>query len=210
MAPTTPGADSDPTPSDVGALALNPRAVALQLLATKAMADATAARMATLRKAAPTFFEGGDRLAVNSPLTEARLGTVTATDPKPEARIVDRDAFNDSMRTLWPEACQTVTVLSDAVDEIAEVLRVHAPHLVTDELQPAEWAVAAVLKLSATAGQPVGPNGEFDPAPKGVEVRIADSVIQIRLDKNTNVVDEVRKLWQASKVNPVGELPAAS
>lgn len=205
---TTPSAGPEPTPSETGQNPINPRDAALQFVVTKTLADHCASAMKTLREHAGDAFRRGDRLTVTSPVDDTPLGTVSATNPGREAVVVDRDEFNQWMLENYDDRCEDTPIILASTAQLVDLLAEHAPHLLTWDRRPADWAENEVLKLSAKVGQPIGPGGEIgEHAPPGIEVRTKASTVQVRLAEDA--FDRVAELWRAGRVDPLA-LPPAS
>lgn len=174
--------------------------------------------LATLRKAVDgeqrlttaLFSPGygdGDKRVFRSPLDDAPLGRVERTAPKAEWSVTDLDALHAHLAEH--EGCmQDVTAVLvpgigwhevDPRDEIAVVLREHAPHLVADEQRVSADAVDAALEQSRATGQPAAPGiGRVRPA--GV----------LRVVPDRDAARTVARMWRAGVLdwNQVLALPA--
>ncbi len=211
MAPKPEDVDQATPPGDTTPAPVNPRDVALQAIATKAIYEAVGKNLRTLRDEAPdAVFERGDRFSVRSPLDrKVKLGTVSASDPKVEAKIVNQAVFDQWVLDNHPDDCVDVDVVAATDAELLAVLREHAPHLIRTDVKPAEWVAPTVIKLSAAAGEPVSQHNEMDDqAPPAVEILEKKSVLTI--DVEDDALEHVAELWRASRVDPFHQLPAAS
>jgi hypothetical protein len=74
----------------------------------------------------------GSKVTGRHPLDDTlSLGTVTMSDPKPEAFVTNRDEFEKYCRETWPEKIEVWTEIDPDNEEVIEVLQRYAPHLVT-------------------------------------------------------------------------------
>lgn len=164
---------------------LTPAQVALQNLAvnvylnkrTKAGSDAA-------RHTAGENLSPGDSLTVRSVLDGTRYARVTMTDPKPVARVVDRDAVEGwAIDHDYGDKLVGRTEIVGPMSEVIAVLRQHAPHLVDEVHSLPDWALHELRVRSEEAGEPVGWGGEMgEHAPPGIEVSTPRGVIQVRLE----------------------------
>ncbi|MBA4858011.1 hypothetical protein [Nocardia farcinica] len=73
----------------------------------------------------------GSKLTAFDPRDTTRtLGTVSMTNPRPQAQVVDREAFERWCRLNYPDQVETWPEFGDPA-EVAAVLAEHAPHLLT-------------------------------------------------------------------------------
>lgn len=165
--------------------------------------------LATLRKAVDgeqrlttaLFSPGygdGDKRVFRSPLDDAPLGRVERTAPKAEWSVTDPDALHAHLAEH--EGCmQDVTAVLvpgigwhevDPRDEIAVVLREHAPHLVADEQRVSADAIDAAVAQSRATGQPAAP-GISRVRPAGV----------LRVVPDRDAVQTVARMWRAGALD---------
>lgn len=73
----------------------------------------------------------GSKITGRHPLDETlSLGTVTMSDPKPQAYVTDRDTYEAWCRATYPDQIDTWIEIDPQDAEVIAVLREHAPHLV--------------------------------------------------------------------------------
>ncbi|WP_147404148.1 hypothetical protein [Nocardia panacis] len=113
------------------------------------------------------------------------LGTVTMSDPRAEAYIVDRDAFEKWCRSTYPSRIEVWPEFGPA-EEVAAVLAEHAPHLVT-----IHSSVPGPVKEQALD------RAESEDVP-GTERRLPTPVLSVRATTNARAV--VRAMVSASSV----------
>lgn len=144
------------------------------------------------------FLKRGDRLTITDPLNDrVKIGTVSKTDPDDTAEVSDREAFTAWMAENYPEQVRQAVRVTGTADEVAAVLAVHAPHLLSaPRTEVRDWAQGAVLKRSANAGAPVGPGGEVDVP--GVKVVPGKSGLQVR--PNAQAEQVITALWQSGRL----------
>lgn len=107
----------------------------------------------------------GDKRVFRSPLDDAPLGRVERTAPKAEWQVTDADALASHLSEHEGCMAQTTAILVPGIgwhdvdprDEIALVLREHAPHLVADEQRVSQDAVDAAVEQSKATGQAAAP-----------------------------------------------------
>lgn len=113
---------------------------------------------------------------------ERRAGAVSFTAPQAKAAVTDEKAFASWVQEHYPANVELEVVVRPAFTK-------------------------AVLDMSSTAGQPVGPNGEAGPdSPRGVMVAIGAPVLRALPDK-----DMAAELWAAIRTDPAAllQLPPA-
>jgi hypothetical protein len=75
--------------------------------------------------------ENGTKLTARQPGDSRRkLGTVSKSDPEPIATVVDREKFEEYIRSARPADLKVEWQLGP-IEEVAAVLMEHAPHLVS-------------------------------------------------------------------------------
>lgn len=111
-------------------------------------------------------YELGTTIKWESPLDGALLGYVQRTRPKPEFRITDEDALREHLAAEFPGTVETVwqlpvpgvgLVTLDPLDELAVVLREHAPHMLVEQQRVTDEAVTAALDESKASGVAAAP-----------------------------------------------------
>ncbi|MEU1550278.1 hypothetical protein [Nocardia sp. NPDC005745] len=105
----------------------------------------------------------GMKLTGLDPRTDDSLGTATMSDPKQVANVTDPTAFDDWIRTTYPDRLTERTVFG-RTDEIAAVLKEHAPHLLLRDTQVISSALRdEALKVAATTDVPGTKRSRPDP-----------------------------------------------
>lgn len=157
--------------------------------------------------AAPVLDEGAS-VTLYTPLG-AKLGKALKTDPEPVAIVTSRVALDAWLRKRYPDQVETVEQVSPDTTAVLDVLREHAPHLITQAEVVAERMVPDVLAASKAAGEPAGPDGELDVP--GVSVTKPEGVLTVRLDSKT-APQAIADMWAAGLISLDGtlrgELPA--
>lgn len=119
-----------------------------------------------LRAEFSVLYEPGTKHTFESPLDGGLLGYVQRTRPKPEWRITDEEALREHLAAQFKGVVETVTFLAvpgvglvemDALDELAQIVAAHAPHLLTYEDRVTREAIDAALEESKATGQPAAP-----------------------------------------------------
>lgn len=144
------------------------------------------------------FLKPGDRLTITDPFDESvKIGTVSKTDPSNVAAVSDSEAFTAWMAENYPEQVRESVRVTGTHDEVATVLAVHAPHLLSaPRTEVRDWAESAVLKRSAAAGRPVGPGAEVDVP--GVTVTPGKAGLVVR--PNAQAEQVITALWQSGRL----------
>lgn len=154
---------------------------------------------------ADTGLGRGDRKTVRHPLDAGvKLGTVTMTDPAKSARVVDDEAFAEWMQRHYPDRCRKETRITGPAAQVIEVLRRHAPHLLDEVVEVADWGTAEVLRASEKAGEPCGPGGELDVP--GIAVSEQTSTVQVR--PTADAASAIAELWRSGALDLDGTVRA--
>lgn len=111
-----------------------------------------------------------------------KLGYVTRTDPEPSWQVVDHDAVIDAlsrfptcMETVWELAVPGVGMVAlDEADELAKVLREHAPHMLCETQRVKASAIKDALRASQVDDKPAHPGIELV-APNGHMTVVPDA-----------------------------------
>jgi hypothetical protein len=148
------------------------RAAALAALA-KWVKEQNDAHRAELK----TRLERGSKVTAFNPQDETlTLGTATMSNPDPVAYVTDREVFEQYCRATWPDKIEVWTEIDPDNDEVIDVLREHAPHLVT-----VHSSVPATLKeraLDRAASEDV----------PGTQRRLATPTLTVTPAKNARTV----------------------
>lgn len=176
---------------------------ALRLIALAELRKAVSA--ADKQARVDTGLERGDRKTVRHPLDSTlKLGTVTMTDPAPAARVSDQAKFTAWMQQHYPDHCREDTHVTGPTATVIEVLRRHAPHLLSTVVEVPDYATTEVLRLSEKAGQPCGPGGELDVP--GIEVSESTPTLQVR--SSPYAAAAITELWQSGALDLDGTVRA--
>lgn len=168
------------------------------------------AEQAPLRAEFSALYEPGTTIKWESPLDGGLLGYVQRTRPKPEWRITDETALREHLAAEFPGVVETVTSLPvpgvglvelDPLDELAQVVSEHAPHLLVTETRVAQSAVDAAVEQSKATGQPAAPG-----------ITLVRPGGQMRVVPDKDAGDVVERLVRAGLVSWDGRpaLPAAN
>jgi hypothetical protein len=130
-------------------------------------------RIASAKAIAGADIEDGQKRTFRSPLDESKLGLIWRTDPDPSWQITDRDAL-----ARWlgedPRNVEYVDDIAGTDEQVIEVLREHAPHLLARVERVRQGAINAAVAAAA--------NGET-PLPGIERVKPRGSLV-VRPDKN--------------------------
>lgn len=138
----------------------------VEALALATLAKRVKERDQVVRALFSQHYPRGRRETFRSPLDGARLGAVQVTDPDPDWRIVDQAALEEHLAAEFPGTVETVYDLAvpgvgmvslSALDELAQVLLAHAPHMLAESRRVSPDAVAAALDQSRATGVAAGP-----------------------------------------------------
>ncbi|WP_072689340.1 hypothetical protein [Rhodococcus marinonascens] len=163
--------------------------LAYQAVMLKTILDLVTVRFKAVKAIADEQFPKGASIPARQNIDgqDVKLGRVIKADPKPIAKIVDRDKFHEALRTLHPEDLNVTVQLGDTA-EIAAVLADHGREdlFTVVEVVP-EWMEAAKLR-EALAGRSY----------PGVEVVTPGGVVSARAEEAAK--DLVRELLSGSTV----------
>ncbi|WP_027500427.1 hypothetical protein [Rhodococcus sp. UNC363MFTsu5.1] len=174
------------------------KTTALHLIALGQLQKMIKAETDGRRGALHSGMDEGDRITVHVEIDgeKVKLGAVIKTDPTTELAVVDRLAHEAWALENMGENHVTEYQFGDSA-AVAEVLREHAPHLVTEVRRPSPQWLNEVLVL---AGRGEGP------VPDGVEPVTGTSVLQVRPNAAT-VPTTIPELWRRDLLD-LGELLA--
>lgn len=177
------------------------RDVALLLAALDATAKGAKAMDGQARAiAASDYLAEGERVPIVDPEHGTTLGFVARTVGATTAEVTDEATLTAYLAEEDPDNVETCqAILTDRMPQVINILREHAPHLLTDEqVQLRPWAREAAVKAAVA--------GELSP---GIEVRRKPGHITI-----TRVTDEgrerLRQLVTTGHVDPFRALPAGT
>lgn len=146
---------------------------------------------------AAQYFTPGDRFTIKDPVTGAKVGSLSMTDPNPKATITDRDAFTDYMAEEKPDSVDVVESIDpDRLDEAYDVLRKHAPDLLVTTTVVRDQYEKAELEHAAATDTPL----------PGVEVRTPTGTVTVRLSREGK--DLIRGQIAAGSIDALRPLPA--
>ncbi len=165
--------------------ALDQRAAAFVMGVLQTVRDESKARYDEARAiAARDYFYRGDSFAVVDPDTGTKVGAAGMTSPDPVATITDGTAFRAHLVHHHGHDQvmeETVMIAEGRGDEVLDVLREHAPHLLEVHLTPREATVRAALALALEI-DPADDDGGRRRVP-GVTVHVPEGVPFTRLTK---------------------------
>jgi hypothetical protein len=176
------------------------KALAMRLVVLKFILDQIVPAQRSLRAQAAQALAPKDRVTAVGP-DGYPLGTITKSRPNPQASITDETGFADWMAAYYPDQVRYEWCITDT-DAAMAVLRAHAPELLSRTISVHPWAKSHVLKMSADAGRPVGPNGELNVI--GVEVTRGAGTISVRIEQDA--ADLIADLITAGRVTLDGSL----
>jgi hypothetical protein len=176
------------------------KALATRLVVLKFILDQLVPAQRVLRTQAAEALAPKDRVTAPGP-DGYPLGTITKSRPNPQATVSNEHEYADWMAAHYPDQVQHEWRITDTAAAVA-VLRVHAPELLSRVISVHPWATAHVLKMSATAGRPVGPGGELNVI--GVDVTRGPGTISVRIEQDAH--DLIADLITAGLVTLDGTL----
>lgn len=120
----------------------------------------------------------GDRLSARDPRDDAKLASVTLTDPKSRVEVTSLTELTQWMADNYPELTESVSRIIGSEAEVKDVLFRHAPELLRSTRQIRPDALRELKAACVTLGQVMGPGGEADVP--GLAVITPDPVLQCR------------------------------
>lgn len=175
--------DNDPAQLDVRDLAL------AMVCLSYANTQVTAA-MKRLREQGKTQLVPKESIAALSPVDGTVLGTITRTKPERVAKVVDEAALMAHIHDTCPDGLEDVHVVAATTEQVIDVLRVHAPHLLESRVEIRPYALAAALR-SALEGndtpgvqvdQPVGTVNTYPDKEAGEAIQAVIRAGRVSLD----------------------------
>lgn len=155
----------------------------LEAVALAELADRVAKRKAAARVVAGADLGDGDKRTIRSPLDGAALGLILRTDPDPQWRVTDVALLAAYIRAQRPDAVETRyelhvpgvddPVLLDPIDELCQVLRAYAPHMLRQTERLRDSAIQDLLEASKRSGKAAAPGIELVKPAGSVQVRRA-------------------------------------
>lgn len=106
-------------------------------------------------------YEDGRKETFRSPVDGSRIGSVWRTDPDPQWRVTDREAFEAEQRSYPGNLVTEVGIAAADMPEALAVLAQHAPHLITETTRLADGVEAAALAQSRATNQPAAAGIEW-------------------------------------------------
>lgn len=147
----------------------------------------------------------GDRMTVWSPLGDSEaLGSISKSAPESVLMMTDETLLLDWLEENYPEHIRRTWEQTGPAEEIEMVLKMHAPHLLTERRSVQPWALAQMKHAALEAGRPVGQGGELDIP--GVEMSEPVSHMTVRGVKSESTDRQIRALIAASLISPEGRV----
>lgn len=164
---------------------MSSRDIALAMVTLKFVADHIAPAQTGLRNQGKATLMPKETVVAVHPVTGEPLGHITHTNPKPKAVVDDEAALLPWMADNKPEALRDETTIEATDEQLLDVLREHAPHLLGSRVTVADWAVNEVLKKSEKDGKPAAPGIKVE-QPKGTVSVYPD------VSKSDSILDAIR------------------
>jgi hypothetical protein len=164
---------TDDRPATAETIVLDQRAAAYVLGVLQVCKDTALARYNEGREiGASQYFTPGDRFSILDPVTGAKVGSASMTDPDLKAEITDRELFTAFMAEEDPDSIAvTESIDRTRIDEVLDVLREHAPDLLTETTTVRPDHEERALNQAQITGDPV----------PGVEVHKPLGHVSVRL-----------------------------
>lgn len=182
------------------------RDTAQRALITKCVADVADASIAARRQELDQELAEGEKHTVKVPGSpDLKLGQVWKSDPSGSAVVTDRAKFTVWHLDTYPERVKAVETITD-LKAAVEVLREHAPDLLSTESVVEPWAEKEILLLTAKHKQPRGPGGELDVPGVAYEPPKA-GVVTVKLSEDAPAA--IGQLWREGRIDLItGEVLA--
>ena len=153
--------------------------LAVEVAALKVVSEYTAQRYEDRRADLVKEMTRGDRRTVVDPRDEdAKLASITRTDPKPVVSV-NVPELTPWMAEHYPALTETVTEIIATEKQLAALLFEHAPHLLRRKTRIQPEALIELKAACVTLGCVMGPGGEADVP--GVRVDRPKSNLSVRL-----------------------------
>jgi hypothetical protein len=89
-----------------------------------------------------------ENVAAVSPIDGTVLGNITRTNPAKTAKVVDQAALMAHIHDTDPGGLEDVTTVAGNTEQVLDVLRAHAPHLLDSEVRVRDYALNAALRTA--------------------------------------------------------------
>lgn len=158
--------------------------LSLRIVLLKALLDEVQVELTAVKTVAAGRWAKGSTLPARSP-DDVKLGRVTKSDPKPVARITDRDAFERYVYAEHADEVDTVIVLGD-VGEILPILIAAGREDLFTAVQKIPDSLVARLEKRALSVDVPGitvrkPEGVVSAAPAGAAREMVRRLLADRL-----------------------------
>ncbi|MBF6276997.1 hypothetical protein [Nocardia nova] len=129
----------------------------------------------------------GSKVTAFNPQDETlTLGTASMSNPEPVAYVTDREAFEAYCRATWPDKVEVWTEVHADDEQVIEILRKHAPHLITVHSSVPKTLTERALDRAASEDVP------------GTERRLPPPSLTVTPAKNARTV--IRSMIAATPV----------
>lgn len=164
-----------------------------RLIMQAAILKALKAEHDRLRAEVATELDPGDKKAPR--IDGVKIGTVTMSDPDPEAVVTDQAALTSWIHEHRPDLVRErpVRINPDRMAEAVKVLEQHAPDLLLpDAYEVPEWALAQAVREAMGDGL----------VPDGVDFRAKSPVLSVRPGKDAGPL--VQRMLETSGLTEIG------
>lgn len=165
------------------------RELALRLVALRYAEQRLKPALEDLRDLGKDEFIPEEKIFAVSPIDGTVLGHVTRTNPSKSAKVTDEAQLLAFYAEKDPDALEDVPVISATEDEVIEVLREHAPHLLKTDVRIRDWARHAACKLAherdvpgVTVSRPVGTVAIYPAKDQGPQIEALFTAGRVQLD----------------------------
>lgn len=165
------------------------RELALRLVALRYAEQRLKPALEDLRDIGKDEFIPEEKIFAVSPIDGEVLGHVTRTNPSPSAKVVDEAVLMAHLVDRDPDSLEDVTVVSGTTDEVIDVLREHAPHLLKTDVRIRSWARSEACSRArnepvpgVTVSRPVGTVNIYPAKDKGPEIEALFTAGRVQLD----------------------------
>jgi hypothetical protein len=165
------------------------RELALQLVALGYAKQRLLPALEELRDLGKDELIPEEKIFAVSPIDGEVLGHITRTNPSKSAKVTDEAQLMAHLAEKDPDSLEDVTVIVGSEQQVIDVLRVHAPHLLGTEVRIRDWARHAACKLAhegpipgVTVSRPVGTVVVYPSKDKGPEIEALFTAGRVQLD----------------------------
>lgn len=127
---------------------LDVRDLALAMVCLSYADKQVTAAVKRLREQGKTQLVPKESIAALSPVDGTVLGTITRTKPDRVPKVTDEAALMAHIQDTCPDGLEDVTVVAATTEQVIEVLRVHAPHLLESRVEIRPYALGAALRAA--------------------------------------------------------------